>query len=62
VPPVGRLDEKIAAQAEEIGAGLVAMGNPRLGGIWRALMGSVSDFVVPYAYCPVLVLRRNKTA
>ncbi len=54
---VGRPDEQIVALAEEIGAGLVVMGSRGLGGIRRALMGSVSDAVVRYAHCPVLVVR-----
>jgi nucleotide-binding universal stress UspA family protein len=33
-----------------------------LGGIRRALMGSVSDSVVRHAHCPVLVVRREVTA
>ena len=43
--------------APEIGAGLIVMGSRGLGGIRRALMGSVSDAVVRHAHCPVLVVR-----
>jgi nucleotide-binding universal stress UspA family protein len=43
--------------AEEIGAGLIVMGSRGLGGIRRALMGSVSESVVQHAHCPVLVVR-----
>ena len=57
---VGRPDEEIATQAEEIGAGLIVMGSRGLGGIKRALIGSVSDSVVRYAHCPVLVVRKDK--
>jgi len=46
--------------AEEIGAGLVAMGSRGLGGISRALMGGVSDSVIRHAHCPVLAVRREK--
>ncbi len=53
----GRADEKVVAQAEEIGAGLIVLGSRGLGGIRRALMGSVSDSVVRHAHCPVLVVR-----
>jgi len=56
----GRPDEEIVELAEEIGAGLIAMGSRGLGGIRRALMGSVSDSVVRHAYCPVLVVRPEK--
>lgn len=53
----GRIDQQIVRLAEEIGAGLVVMGSRGLGGIRRALMGSVSDSVVRHAHCPVLLVR-----
>jgi nucleotide-binding universal stress UspA family protein len=53
----GRLATEIVAFGEEIGAGLIVMGSRGLGGIRRALMGSVSDSVVRHAHCPVLVVR-----
>ncbi|MDQ3910862.1 MAG: universal stress protein [Actinomycetota bacterium] len=63
---LGRPDEKIitvaeeiVSLAEEIGAGLIAIGSRGLGGIRRALMGSVSDSVVRHAHCPVLVVRKE---
>ena len=54
---VGRPDAEIVALAEEIGAGLIVMGSRGLGGIRRALMGSVSSAVVRHAHCPVMVVR-----
>jgi nucleotide-binding universal stress UspA family protein len=54
---VGRPDAEIVAMAEEIGAGLIVMGGRGVGGIRRALMGSVSDSVVRHAHCPVMVVR-----
>jgi nucleotide-binding universal stress UspA family protein len=54
---VGRPDEQIVVLAEEIGAGLIVMGNRGLGGLRRLLMGSVSDSVVRHAHCPVLIVR-----
>ena len=56
----GRKDEEIVRVAEEIGAGLVVMGSRGLGGIRRALMGSVSDGVMRHAHCPVMVVRKEK--
>ena len=53
--------EQIVSQAEEIRAGLIVVGSRGLGGIRRALMGSVSDSVVRHAPCPVLVVRRGET-
>jgi nucleotide-binding universal stress UspA family protein len=46
--------------AEDIGAGLIVIGSRGLGGLRRALMGSVSDSVVRHAHCPVLVVRLEK--
>ena len=48
----GRPDEQIVALAEELEAGL--------GGMKRALVGSVSDSVVRHAHCPVLVARGGR--
>ncbi len=52
-----RRDEAIIHTAEELGAGLIVMGSRGLGGVRRALMGSVSDSVVRHAHCPVMVVR-----
>ena len=52
--------QQIVRVAEEIGAGLIVMGSRGLGGVRRALMGSVSDSVVRHAHCPVLVVRHEK--
>src|SRR5215218_2244053 len=53
----GRSDEEIVELAEETGAAMVVMGSRGLGGVRRALMGSVSESVVRHAHCPVLVIR-----
>jgi len=58
----GRLDEEIVATAEEAGVGLIVMGSRGLGGVKRALMGSVSDSVVRHAQCPVVVVRKEEPA
>jgi nucleotide-binding universal stress UspA family protein len=55
----GRIAPEIVGLAEEIGAGLIVMGSRGLGGIRRALMGSVSDSVVRHAHCPVMVVREE---
>jgi nucleotide-binding universal stress UspA family protein len=49
--------QAIVEVAEELGCGLIVMGSRGLGGIRRALMGSVSDTVVRHAHCPVLIVR-----
>ena len=56
----GRPDQEIVALADELGAGLIVMGGRGLGGMKRALMGSVSDSVVRHAHCPVLVARGSQ--
>jgi nucleotide-binding universal stress UspA family protein len=53
----GRPDAEIVALAEEIGAGMIVMGSRGVGGVRRALMGSVSSSVVHHAHCPVMVVR-----
>jgi nucleotide-binding universal stress UspA family protein len=55
---MGRPDEEIVVLGEEIAAGLLVTGSRGLGGIRRALMGSVSDSVVRHAHGPVMVVRR----
>ena len=55
---IGRADEEVVVLAEELGVDLIAMGGRGLGGVRRALMGSVSDSVVRHAHCPVLVARK----
>jgi nucleotide-binding universal stress UspA family protein len=57
---VGAVDEEIVVLAEEVGADLIVMGSRGLGGIRRALMGSVSDSVVHHAHCPVMVIRSQE--
>jgi nucleotide-binding universal stress UspA family protein len=56
---MGRPDEEIVVLGEEIAAGLIVTGSRGLGGIRRALMGSVSNSVVRHAHCPVMVVRRE---
>jgi nucleotide-binding universal stress UspA family protein len=56
---MGRPDEEIVVLGEEIGARLIITGSRGLGGIRRALMGSVSDSVVRHAQCSVMVIRKE---
>ena len=53
----GRPDRELVHIGEEIGAGLIVMGSRGLGGVRRALIGSVFDSVIRHAHCPVLVVR-----
>ena len=57
---MGEVDLEIVSLAKELGADLIVMGSRGLGGLRRALMGSVSDSVVRHAHCPVLVVRPEK--
>jgi nucleotide-binding universal stress UspA family protein len=57
---MGRPDEEIVVLGEEIGAGIIVTGSRGLGGIKRALMGSVSDSVVHHSPSPVLVVRTGR--
>ena len=56
----GKPEAEITAVAEEIGAGLIVVGSRGLGGMRRAMLGSVSDSVVRHAHCPVLVVRKEE--
>jgi nucleotide-binding universal stress UspA family protein len=53
----GDAAQEIVDLAEELKAGLVAIGSRGRRRIKRTLMGSVSDSVVRHAHCPVLVAR-----
>jgi nucleotide-binding universal stress UspA family protein len=53
----GRPANEIVRLIEELYPGLIIVGNKGLGGVQRALMGSVSDSVVRHVHCPVMVVR-----
>ena len=56
---MARPDQGILTIGEDVGTGLIVLGSRGLGGVKRALMGSVSDSVVRHAHCPVLVVRNE---
>jgi nucleotide-binding universal stress UspA family protein len=58
---IGGVAEEVAELADELGAGLLVVGSRDRGRIRRALTGSVSDWIVRHALCPVLVVRPQKT-
>jgi nucleotide-binding universal stress UspA family protein len=53
-----RPDHEIILLAEELDAGMIAMGSRGFGPLKRVLMGSVSESVVRHAHCPVTVARK----
>jgi nucleotide-binding universal stress UspA family protein len=56
-PETGDPDKEIVRLSEELGVGTIVIGSRGLGGLRRALMGSVSESVVRHAHCPVFVVR-----
>ncbi len=54
---VGHPAEQIIVAAEQESAGLIAMGRRGKGTFGRWLMGSVSEKVLRYAHCAVLVVQ-----
>jgi nucleotide-binding universal stress UspA family protein len=56
---MGNPAAEIVDLTEELGVGLAVVGSRGLGGVRRALMGSVCDSVVRHAHCPVLVVRKE---
>jgi nucleotide-binding universal stress UspA family protein len=56
----GRPAREIIELSEEIGADLIVVGSTGLTGMERLVLGSVSETVVRYASCPVLVVRQEE--
>jgi len=54
----GRPGEALVTAAQEHKAGMIIMGTRGLGTIRRTILGSVSDYVVHHAHCPVIVCRQ----
>ena len=53
----GEAGEAIVAAADSENADLIIVGSHGRSGVSRFLIGSVSDFVVRHAHCPVMVVR-----
>jgi nucleotide-binding universal stress UspA family protein len=55
--PEGRTAAAILTRARDLRADLIAMTTHGLGGLGRAIFGSVADEVLRHAPCPVLLVR-----
>ncbi len=58
----GEPGEAIVAAADSEDADLIVVGSHGRSGVSRFLIGSVSDFVVRHAHCPVMVVRGRPEA
>jgi nucleotide-binding universal stress UspA family protein len=58
----GEPGDAIVAAADSEGADLVVIGSHGRSGVSRFFIGSVSDYVVRHAHCPVMVVRGRPEA
>jgi nucleotide-binding universal stress UspA family protein len=56
-PRAGKEDEHLVGLARKLGVDLIVVESRGVSGIEHALVGSVSESIVRYAHCPVLVMR-----
>ena len=56
---MGRADVEIVRLSQELGAGLLIIGNRGRGTIARILLGSDAESIVRHAHCPVMVVREE---
>ena len=54
-----RPGETIITEAKENEAVMIVMGTRGLGSVRRTILGSVSDFVLHHAHCPVVICRHS---
>eukprot|EP00243_Klebsormidium_subtile_P006288 TRINITY_DN2636_c0_g1_i1.p1 TRINITY_DN2636_c0_g1~~TRINITY_DN2636_c0_g1_i1.p1 ORF type:complete len:183 (+),score=29.10 TRINITY_DN2636_c0_g1_i1:195-743(+) len=57
----GDIQDAICSAAKELGATMVVMGGREMGFVQRTLLGSISDYVIHHAPCPVLLVKKNET-
>jgi nucleotide-binding universal stress UspA family protein len=58
----GEAGDAIVAAADSEGADLIVIGSHGRSGVSRFFIGSVSDYVVRHAHCPVMVVRGRPEA
>jgi K+-sensing histidine kinase KdpD len=56
--PCHRAGEQIIKECTDHQATMVVLGTRGLGAVRRTILGSVSDYVVHHAHCPVIVCRQ----
>jgi nucleotide-binding universal stress UspA family protein len=56
----GEPDAEVVALAEELGVDLIVVGGRGTGPLKARPIGSVSESIVRYAHCPVLVVREDE--
>ena len=54
---MGGVAEEIVNLARDLEADLIVMGNRGHGGLRRAIEGSISEYVIRTAHCPVMIVR-----
>jgi nucleotide-binding universal stress UspA family protein len=55
---VGDPKDALVGKAEQLSSDLMIMGSRGMSGLKKAFMGSVSDYCVHHASCPVLIVRK----
>jgi universal stress protein A len=58
---MGRADVEVVRLSQQIGAGLLVIGNRGQGTIARILLGSDAESIVRHAPCPVMVVREDES-
>jgi len=56
---MGRVDAEVIELSEELGIGLVVVGNRGQGTVQRILLGNNAESIVRHAPCPVMVVRKD---
>jgi nucleotide-binding universal stress UspA family protein len=56
---MGRVDSEVIRLAEELGAGLLVIGNRGMGALTRILLGTDAESIIRHAPCPVFVVRTD---
>ena len=55
---MGRVDAEVIKLCEELGAGLIVIGNRGMGAVARIRLGNDAESIVRHAPCPVMLVRK----